>query len=59
MGKERGNPCWFVSAVPPDRPPSVTLMTLGMCYLPLRASVSHKNSDKNTRVKEPEEKKTH
>lgn len=35
MGKERGNPGWFVPAGPADRPPSVTRMTPGMCYLPL------------------------
>lgn len=46
MGKERGNPGWFVPPGSADRPPSVTLMTPGMCYLSLGASVSQKNSDK-------------
>lgn len=46
IGKERGNPGWFVPPGSADRPPSVTLMTPGMCYLSLGASVSQKNSDK-------------
>lgn len=39
MGKEKGNPGGVVPLGLPDRPPSVTLMTPGMCYLPLGASV--------------------
>lgn len=48
-GKEEGK-SWLVGvclrAWPADRPPSVTLMTAGMCYLSLGASVSQKNSNK-------------
>lgn len=57
---EGGNPGWFMPPGPADRPPSETLVTPGICYLPCQGIHKPEKSRQTTPgVKEPEKRKTH